>query len=89
MAQAVGDPDELERFAQSLHQFIDSLNNSVGDLNNAFASVGESWQDEKKAQFEEEYNAFVFQLKQFEPQAEEKILHLASLAARLRDYLQS
>jgi len=89
MAQAVGDPDEIERFAHSLHQFIDSLNNSVGNLNGAFASVGESWQDEKKAQFEEEYNALVFQLKQFEASAQEQIPYLNSLAARLRDYLQS
>ena len=30
MAQAIGDPDELERFAYSLQQFIDSLNDAVG-----------------------------------------------------------
>ena len=89
MAQAVGDPDELERFAHSLQQFIDSLNNSVMNLNGAYASVCDSWQDDKQKQFEEEYNALVLQLRQFEAGASEQIPYLSSLAARLRDYLQS
>ena len=29
MSQAVGDPDELERFARVLQQFVDSLNDAV------------------------------------------------------------
>lgn len=52
MAQAIGDPEELERFAYSLQQFIDSLNDAVGNLNGAFASLGDTWQDEKRARFE-------------------------------------
>ena len=59
MAQAIGDPEELERFAYSLQQFIDSLNDAVGNLNGAFASLGDTWQDEKRARFEEDYNALV------------------------------
>ena len=46
MAQAIGDPEELERFAYSLQQFIDSLNDAVGNLNGAFASLGDTWQDD-------------------------------------------
>ena len=57
MAQAIGDPEELERFAHSLQQFVDSLNDAVGNLNHAFASLGDTWQDEKRARFEEDYNA--------------------------------
>lgn len=89
MAQAIGDPDELERFAQSLQQFIDLLNDAVGNLNGAFAALGDTWQDEKRAQFEEEYNALVQQLRQFDANASEQIPYLAALATRLRDYLQS
>jgi len=89
MAQAVGDPEELERFAFSLQQFIDSLNDAVGNLNGAFASLGETWQDEKRAQFEEEFKALVYQLHQFNANAEEQVPHLHALASRLRDYLQS
>ena len=89
MPQAVGDPDDLERFARALQQFVDSLNDAVGNLNGAFASLGDTWQDEKRARFEEEYHLLVQQLQQFDANASEQIPYLASLAARLRDYLQS
>jgi uncharacterized protein YukE len=89
MARAIGDPDDLERFAHSLQQFVDSLNDAVGNLNGAFASLGETWQDEKRARFEEDYNALVQQLHQFNASAEEQVPYLAALASRLRDYLQS
>ena len=89
MAQAIGDPEELERFAYSLQLFIDSLNDAVGNLNGAFASLGDTWQDEKRMQFEEDYNALVEQLHQFSANATEQVPHLAALASRLRDYLQS
>ena len=55
MAQAIADPEELERFAYSLQRFIDSLNDAVGYLNGAFASLGDTWQDEKRARFCAEY----------------------------------
>lgn len=89
MAQAIGDPDELERFAHSLNQFIESLNEAMGKLDGAFASLGDTWQDEKRARFEEDYNALVQQLHHFNTNAAEQVPYLASLASRLRDYLQS
>lgn len=89
MAQAIADPEELERFAHSLNQFVDSLNDAVGNLNGAFASLGDTWQDEKRARFEEDYKALVQQLRQFDSNASEQIPHLKALAARLREYLQT
>lgn len=88
MAQAIGDPDDLERFAASLQHFVDSLNDAVGNLNGAFASLGDTWQDEKRARFEEEYSALVQQLHQFNANASEQVPYLAALASNLRDYLQ-
>jgi uncharacterized protein YukE len=89
MAQAVGDPEELERFAYALQQFVDSLNDAVGNLNGAFAALGDTWQDEKRHRFEEDYHALVQQLQQFDANASEQVPYLVQLAARLRDYLQS
>jgi uncharacterized protein YukE len=89
MAQAIGDPEELERFAHSLQHFVDSLNEAMGSLDGAFASLGDSWQDEKRARFEEDYNALVQQLHHFNMNAAEHVPYLAALASRLRDYLQS
>ena len=89
MAQASADPDELERFAHSLQQFVDSINDALGNLNGAFASLGDTWQDEKRAKFEEEYNLLAQQLRQFDSNVSEQIPYLAALAARLREYLQT
>lgn len=89
MAQAVGDPEELERFAYALQQFVDSLNDAVGNLNGAFAALGDTWQDEKRLRFEEDYHALVQQLQQFDANASEQVPYLVQLASRLRDYLQS
>ena len=88
MAQAFADPEELERFAHSLNQFIESLNDAVGNLNGSFASLGDTWQDQKRAQFEQDYNALVQQLHQFNVKAEEQVLYLIGRASHLRDYLQ-
>lgn len=87
MGRAIGDPDELERFAHALQQFLDALNSAVENLNHAFTALGETWQDEKRARFEDDYNALVQQLKQFDANASEQIPYLVALAARLRDYL--
>ena len=62
MPQAIGDPDELDRFAQSLTQFIDTLNEAVNGLNHSFGAAGIPGGDEKRASFEEDYNALVQQL---------------------------
>lgn len=88
MAQAIVDPEELERFALSLNQFIDSLNAAVGNLNGAFASLGDTWQDQKRAQFEEDYNVMIQQLHQFNVNAEEQALYLIQRASHLRGYFQ-
>lgn len=89
MTQAIGDPDELERFAHSLQQFVDTLNEAAGNLNGAFASLGDTWQDDKRTRFEDDYHALLHQLNQFNTNAEEQIPYLTALAARLRDYLQT
>ena len=88
MAQAFADPEELERFAHSLNQFIESLNDAVGNLNGSCASLGDTWQDQKRAQFEEDYKALVQQLHHFNVNAEEQVSYLIGRASHLRDYLQ-
>ena len=89
MPQAIGDPDELDRFAQSLNLFIDTLNEAVNGLNISFEALGDTWQDEKRARFEEDYSALLQHLSNFEANASEQVPYLHSLASRLRDYLQS
>ena len=89
MSQAVGDPDELERFAQALSHFIDTLNEAVSGLNQEFSALGDTWQDEKRAQFEEEHSQLLQQISVFQSSAAEQVHYLLALASRLRDYLRS
>jgi uncharacterized protein YukE len=89
MPQAIGDPDELDRFAKSLTQFIDTLNEAVNGLNHSFSALGDTWQDEKKSRVEEDYLALLQQLSVFESIVAEQVPYLHALAYRLRDYLQS
>lgn len=89
MASAVGDPEELERFAYSLQRFTESLEDAVAGLDNAFGSLGETWRDEKRDKFEEDYVALVQQLRRFNADAADQVPYLLELASRLRDYLQS
>lgn len=89
MSQAICDPDELDRFAQSLSRFIESLNDAVNYLNHDFSALGETWRDEKRTQFEEDYSCLLQQISNFESNATEQVPYLHTLASRLRVYLQS
>jgi uncharacterized protein YukE len=89
MAQAIGDPDELERFAHSVSQFVETLDDAVGALDGSFNALGESWQDEKRTAFEDEYREMLRSLAQFKEAASEQVPYLLTLATRLRDYLAS
>ena len=89
MAQAIGDPDELEHFAQALSAFLETLNDAKNNLNNNFDSLGDSWRDEKRMKFEEDYSLLQQHLSQFETNASEQIPYIQTLASRLRDYMSS
>lgn len=89
MPQAIGDPDELDNFAQTLVHFLDTLNEAVNGLNHGFSALGDTWQDEKRIRFEEDYKVLLQQLSVFESNATEQVPYLQKLASRLRDYLHS
>lgn len=89
MSKAIGDPDELDRFGYALSEFVETLNEALGSLNHSFSTVGESWQDEKRARFEEDFNLLMQQLSRFESCAAEQTPWIHALASRLREYLQS
>lgn len=89
MPQAIGDPDELDRFAVFDAVCVSTLNEAINCLDHSFSCPRDTWQDEKRASFEEDYHALVQQLSHFEANASEQIPYLYALASRLRDYLQS
>lgn len=89
MAQAIADPDELDRFANELASYRDALGSETGRIQGCFSSLGDTWQDEKRTAFEDQFNELVGQISRFEEACDDCVPFLHSLAERLRDYLQS
>jgi uncharacterized protein YukE len=88
MAQAIADPEELDRFASELASYCETLCSETGRIQGCFSSLGDTWQDEKRAAFEEQFNELVGQISRFEESCDDYVPFLHSLAERLRDYLQ-
>ena len=81
MAQVNIDPDELEKFIHELHNYLETLQSATGRLNHSFETLGGTWQDSKRAQFEETYRELLQVLRTFENNANEQIQYLRKLVA--------
>jgi len=88
-SQVFVNPDEIDVFINEIRSFIETLNSATNRLNHAFETLSSSWQDRKKAEFEEEYKELLRVLKIFENNSEEKIQHLSILSQKAKDYLSS
>ena len=88
-SQVVVNPEEIDIFVSEIRNFLENLSSSSNRLNHSFATLANSWQDRKRAEFEEQYKELLQVLKQFENSSEEKIQHLTVLSQRAKDYLGS
>jgi len=86
MAQIHINPDELEQFVRELYSYLETLQNATGRLNHSFETLGSTWQDNKRAQFEETYRELLQVLRTFENNANEQIPYLNKLISIQRDY---
>jgi len=89
MSQVINNPEELDAFANQMLKFLETLTDATNSLNHSFDSLGDSWQDEKRVAFEEEYRGLLNVLSQFENSSLEKVEYLRIKANQLRDYLGS
>jgi uncharacterized protein YukE len=89
MPQAIADPEELLNFAQAIMQFNETLQQAADQLGGQFTALGDTWQDEKRRQFEDNFNTLQQNLSHFRDVSAEQIPHLQHMAARLQDYLSS
>lgn len=48
MAQAIGDPEEIRSFSNTLEHYLNTVEEETGRLNSAFEQLGESWQDQQR-----------------------------------------
>lgn len=86
MGSVINNPEDMERFANELQQYVDIISDETGKINSSFNVLGDAWQDEKHAQFEEEFQSLVSQMNAFKDYTEEIVPWLRTLAARLREY---
>lgn len=87
MAQAIGDPERIREFANNLEHYLNTVDEETGRLNSAFEQLGESWQDQQRASFEEIYRHLINALENFKSNASEQIPHLRIMAEDLSTYL--
>ena len=84
--QVHANPQEIDNFINEIRAFLDSLNSATNRLNNAFENLSLTWQDRKRAEFEDQYKELLRVLKMFEESSEEKINYLAVLSQILKTY---
>ncbi|WP_086224893.1 WXG100 family type VII secretion target [Campylobacter devanensis] len=89
MSNVQANPEELEAFANKLMQFLETVSDATNSLTGSFNSLCDTWRDEKRDAFEEDYNEFLNTLERFKENSTEKAEYLRILSARLRDYLES
>jgi uncharacterized protein YukE len=87
MAQAVGDPGELRRFASSLKRFTADLQANLAGLHGQLLALGDSWRDQEHDRFRAEFEQTVTVLDRFGEVSTEHVTFLLRKAERLEEYL--
>lgn len=85
--QANGNPEEIMQFASTLERYVTTLEDETNRLSSAFNHLGQSWNDQKRANFEETYRNLVNALNNFKGNASEQIPYLRTMANDLSTYL--
>ena len=80
------DPEELRNFANMLAEYINTLEDATNQIYGGFESLSDSWQDEKRNAFEDEFKVLIDQISQFKSSCEEQVPYLHNLANILDGY---
>ena len=88
MTQAIVDPAELRRFAQSLKKFNSTLEDSATVLSNQLASLSQSWRDQEHKKFSEEFEQNIRSISRFVDTNNQHIPYLMRKAQLIEEYLQ-
>jgi len=88
MAQAIVDPAELRRFAQSLKRFNNELQQHGSALNSQLNTLGSTWRDQEHTKFAEQFEQHLKVLARFTEASDQYIPYLLRKAQRIEEYLQ-
>jgi len=87
MSNVVGNPEELDRFADNLKQFNTQLRESMSRLKGQFAQLGDTWRDQEHQKFAQEFEQTMRLLHNFVQTADAHIPFLKRKAQKLYEFL--
>jgi WXG100 family type VII secretion target len=88
MPQAIVDPEELRRFAQSLNKFNTDLQERMSSINGQMAALERTWRDQEQKKFADEFQQQIQMLGRFVEMIERHIPYLLRKASLVEEYLQ-
>ena len=88
MPQAIVDPEEMRRFAQSLKKFSTDVQERLTSLNGQSIALGRTWRDQEQKKFAEEFEQQIQVLARFIELIDRHIPYLVRKAEIIEEYLQ-
>jgi uncharacterized protein YukE len=88
MPQAIVDPEELRRFAQSLKKFSTDVQERMKSLAGQLAGLERTWRDQEQKKFSEEFETQIQSLGRFIEVIDRHVPYLARKAEIIEEYLQ-
>ena len=88
MPQAIVDPEDLRRFAQSLKKFNADVQERLTALGGQLASLGRTWRDQEHQKFVEAFEQHMRVIGRFVEIADQYIPYLLRKAEIIEEYLQ-
>jgi uncharacterized protein YukE len=88
MAQAIVDPAELRRFAQTLKKFNNDLAERLTAMAGQLADLSNTWRDQEHAKFRENFEQHMQTISRFIEANNAHVPYLLRKAERIEEYLQ-
>ena len=88
MPQAIVDPEELRRFAQSLKKFSTDVQERIKSLSGQLAALERTWRDQEQKKFAEEFEQQIQSLGRFIELIDRHVPYLVRKAEIIEEYLQ-
>ena len=87
MAQAIVDPGELRRFAQTLKKFNNDLVDTGTALSAQLSALSQTWRDQENKKFCEQFEQNMKMISRFVDENNQHIPYLMRKAALIEEYL--
>lgn len=88
MSQAIVDPAELRRFANSLKKFNNELEERMGALSAQLHALNATWRDNEHKKFVEDFEQEMKAIARYVESTNEHAPFLIRKAERIEEYLQ-